>query len=94
MNQPNAEWLVELAKETVDQVDELLRLSKSDFIKVYSCETERVDRMKIEKAANMMSTLKFFLDKTVPVVIGDGEAPRRVNAPMIEEPDGKKLVQG
>lgn len=62
----NAEWLVELTRDTVKQVDQILRMTKTDYIKEFGCETERVDKAKIEKAVIMLGTLKFFIDKVAP----------------------------
>ena len=55
--------VIEIAKSTVDEVDRVLRLSNSDYIKEFGCEADRTDKAKIEKAVNMISTLRFFIDK-------------------------------
>ena len=71
-------WLVELTKDTVTQVNDILVKDKSAFIKEYGCETDRVDQVKIEKAQNMIGTLKFFLDKTtknMDAVMSDARTP-------------------
>jgi len=64
MDKVNDAWIVELTRDTVSQVDDLLRMSKSDFVTEFGCETDRVDKVKIEKAVVMLGTLKFFIDKT------------------------------
>ena len=63
----DANGLVELTRDMVTQLDRTLRMSKSDYIDEFGCEAERVDKAKIENAVNMLSTLKFFIDRVSPL---------------------------
>ena len=55
--------LLEITKQTVDEADRILRTDNSEYIKEFGCEADRVDKAKIEKTVNMLSTLRFFLDQ-------------------------------
>ena len=59
----NNAWLVELTRETITEVDRILRMASSEYIKEFGVEVEDVDRSKIDKSQNMIGTLKFFIDK-------------------------------
>ncbi len=55
--------IIELTKSTVDEVDRILRLSNSDYIKEFGCEADRTDKAKIERAVTMVASLHFFIDR-------------------------------
>ena len=57
-------WLVELTEQTVDEVDKILSMSTSEYVKSFAVEAERVPSAKIEKAQSMISTLRFFIKKS------------------------------
>ena len=59
----NNEWLVELTESTVDEVNRILCLSASEFVKEFAVESDRVPAAKIEKAQGMIGTLRFFIKK-------------------------------
>lgn len=63
MDAKNANMLVDLTAETIGEVDRILTMSASDYVKQYAGEVENVQNAKIEKAQIMVSTLKFFIDK-------------------------------
>lgn len=58
-------WLMELTRETVAKVDEILLMGKSEYIKEFGCEQDRVDDSKVQRAEILISTLKFFIDKSL-----------------------------
>lgn len=67
----NEKWLVELTSSTVEEVDRILRMAGSEYVKEYGVETERVESSKIEKAQTMIGTLKFFIEKATGKMSGD-----------------------
>ncbi len=58
------EWLVQLTEQTVDEVDRILSMSTSEYVKEFAVEAERVSSAKIEKAQTMIGTLRFFIKKS------------------------------
>jgi hypothetical protein len=63
MDAKNANLLVDLTAETIGEVDRILSMSGSEYVKEFATESAAVERAKIEKAQIMVSTLKFFIDK-------------------------------
>ena len=55
--------LIEMTKQTVDEMDRILRMDNTSYLKEFGCESDRADKAKIEKTVNMITTLKFFIDQ-------------------------------
>lgn len=62
--------LVELSTRTTAEINRILSMPNSDFTKETGCETDRVDKCKIETVQITNKTLNFFLNTITDIANG------------------------